>query len=57
MFNDMHLVLAWFGFVFLMLLFRVPFFLAGSKFPPWHRIHSAQFFPFELLRRHVWHRS
>ena len=35
MFSDMHLVLAWFGFVFLMLLFKVSFVIARRrKWPP-----------------------
>ena len=54
MFSDMHLALAWFGFIFLMMLFKVPFFLAGGKSPPGRVVHSLHPFPGERLPRRLW---
>ena len=35
MFNDIHFVLAWFGFIFLMLLVKAPFLIEKrKKWPP-----------------------
>ncbi len=54
MFDDVHLILAWFGFIFLMLLFKVPFFVTGSKSCSGRRLHSLHVFPPELLSRRAW---
>jgi len=56
MFSDVYLVSAWFGFIFLMLLFKVPFFLAGGKPHLGHRVYSLRLFPSEHLPRWMWHR-
>ncbi len=56
MFSDVHLALAWFGFIFLMLLFKVPFSVAGGKSHLGHRVHSWHQFPSELLQRRAWRR-
>ena len=48
MFGDMHLILAWFGFIFLMLLFKVPFLVTSNKSHPAQRVHSARLLPSEL---------
>jgi len=56
MFSDVHIVLAWFGFLFVMLLFKVPFFVGGGRSSPGHRVHSLHLFPSEVFPRRVWHR-
>jgi hypothetical protein len=56
MFSDVHLALAWFGFIFLMWLFKVPFFVAGRKSYSGRRLHSLHLFPSELLPRRAWPR-
>lgn len=57
MFSDVHVILAWFGFMFLMLLFKVPFFVAGGKSHLGHWVHSLHLFPSEVFQRRVWHRK
>jgi len=57
MFSDIHLVLAWFGFIFLMLLFKLPFFLTDSRGRPLHRIRHLHSFTHVLFPRRLWHRQ
>jgi hypothetical protein len=56
MLSDIHLVLAWFGFIFLMLLFKLPWFLTDGKTRSSRRLHPSHLFAHELFLR-LWHRQ
>ena len=56
MFTDIHFVLAWFGFVFLMLLLKLPFIIAANRSHQGHRVYHPYSLIHERFRRRAWQR-
>ena len=55
MFTDIHFVLAWFGFMCLMLLLKLPF-IAARRSHQGHRVYHSHALLHERFQRRAWQR-